>query len=105
MNPKFSVGEVVILQSPRFPEYKGGHVVYKIWSDPEQTFTCRSTGTVLRVNMVEAFSYHFEQPLLDPKGREICFAESSLKKRQEKGNMNFKGLITTLKSPQKVEWD
>lgn len=104
MNPKFSEGELVILQSPRFPEHNGEYTVSKVWSNPDQTFNCRMTGTLLRVNLIESFSYHFEEPLGDHKGREICFTESSLKKKQEPGEMDYKELMQTLKNSV-LEWN
>lgn len=100
MSPKFSIGEVVILQSPRFSKYNGEYTVFKIWSDPKQIFTCRLTGTPLRVSLADTFAYHFKKALGDDQGREICFAESSLKKRQERGDLSFNKLMNTLKCPE-----
>lgn len=93
---KFSEGEIVILQSGRFPHYNGEYTVSRVYSNPEEIFACRLTGTPLRVNLVDKYSYHFDIPLGDDNGREICFLESSLRKKHNPSSMSYQELMTNL---------
>lgn len=98
MTNKFNINELVILQGVRFPEYNGEYVISKVWSDPEEIFTCRLTGTLLRVNLAEKYCYQFETPLADANGREICFVESTLRKKYEGSDFSFTELVTHLQT-------
>lgn len=102
MNPKFSEGEVVILQSADHPEYSGEYEVFKVlfYNDEfpdrlDETTTLVCDGPV---------GYMFTEPLVDkPSSTECIWAEHSLRKKHDKGDMSFKESINSLKNPV-LEW-
>lgn len=103
MKPKYSEGESVILQSPRFPEYNGEYTVNEVLTN-QSLITCRLTNQLLRVETPEDFSYMFSSPLADNlHGREITFVQSSLRKKHESCQMSFQSIIQSINSPVKQE--
>lgn len=110
MSPKFKEGECVILQSISRPELNGEYTVREAVSWGE-TYKCRLTEmTVKRIptNKV-AYGYTLEEVVsTEVKGDityEHTWSETALRKKHEPSQQSFKDLMTTLKSPQKVEWD
>lgn len=93
---KFSEGEVVILQSARYPQYDGEYTVSRVYSSPIEVFTCRLTGALFRINLVEQYVYHFDVPLACNKGSDLCFVESSLRKKHNPSSMSYQELMTNL---------
>lgn len=103
MNPKFSEGEVVILQSTSHPEYSGEYEVFKILFYSDQ-FPDRLDETTMLV-CDGPIGYVFTEPLVDkPTSTECIWAEHSLRKRQEPGDMGYKELMTSLKNSV-LEWN
>lgn len=103
MKQLYEVGEVVILQCKSHPHYNGQHIIHKVL-----TFgglhQCRLTGTLLEES--DSLGYVLEDLLADEEtSMEIFWCESALRKKHQPGEQSFKDLMTTLKSPQKVEWD
>lgn len=103
MNPKYSVGESVILQSKSMPEYNGEYTVYKIL-EQHQKFTCRLTGEILST-YDEGLGYLLCTPLKDKVEGfgETQWMESALRKRHEPSQMSFQSLIQAINSPVKQE--
>lgn len=100
MNPKFSIGEQVILQSPNLSEYNGEYTVHAVVEN-EDEFTCRLTGRSLWTDE-PGVSYILDEPLVDLlkcDGAETFWAESSLKKKQIPGSLSYDELIQTLHLP------
>lgn len=104
MNPKYSVGELVILQSRDYPEYNGEYYVDKILEKLEYS-TCRLTGDVhYCAGTYGPISYLLSQPHLNKDiGREVFWAELALRKRHEPSQMSFQSLIQSINSPVKQE--
>jgi len=99
MNHLFSIGEKVALQSPNLPEHSGEYTIKAIL-DTFEEFTCRFTGNHLWTD--EGVSYVLDVPLLDLivcDGSEALWRGSSLRKIQEIGDMSYKELMNSLKSP------
>jgi hypothetical protein len=104
MTHPYKVGEKVILQSPNLPEHSGEYTIEAIL-DTFEELTCRFTGNHLWTN--EGVSYVLDVPLLDLivcDGSEALWCGSSLRKIQEIGDMSYKELMSSLKSPV-LEWN
>jgi len=98
MNAKFSIGELVILQSKSMPQHNGEYTVENIINEGEQ-FTCRLTQRTF-YNTGKGRGYILCTPFIEPdRGREIIWAESSLRKRQEPSELSYTELMQTLRSP------
>lgn len=105
MNPKYSIGEVVILQSVTYPEFNGEHTVRCVLS-PETEYHCRVSNKDLR-NINRRTSYILEDICQrydeDYKVvREINWSESALRKKHQRGDYSFSELISTLKIGEKA---
>jgi hypothetical protein len=106
MNPKYSVGEVVILQSQALPDYNGEYTVYKILEKGEVA-VCRITGR--RHSHTAKFGnygYLLDSPKVNkfsPEGVEAIWAEISLRKKHEPSQVSFQSLIQSINSPVKQE--
>lgn len=96
MNPKFSEGEVVVLQSRGFPDYNGEHTVSRIFPNEGEIFTCRISGVSLRVDAGQGNCYIFNDPLPDKSNREVIFLESPLRKKHIPGEFRYNELIKNL---------
>lgn len=100
MNAKFSVGEVVILQSKSMPQYNGEYIIDKIIL-PKEPHVCRISGIILE-DCDEMVGYIFSEALLDlieKDGGETIWSESALRKRQEPGELSYTQLMQSLRSP------
>lgn len=98
--PKFSVGEVVILQSKSSPEFNGEYyiacVVFK-----GQSLICRITGFKYISN---CFGYLLNKSFdAEDSCLEALWCESALRKKHQPGEMTFEGLIMSLNNPVNVE--
>lgn len=81
MTPKFSVGEVVILQSRKFPERNGEYEVVKVLPHgADHGFQRVSRGN---------FGYVLS-------GGRNLWAESALRKKHQPGDMSFTELMVNL---------
>lgn len=81
MNPKFSVGEIVILQSKHYPALNGEYTVTQVIHEPNFDWDG---------NLVD-YGYNLA-------GSTISWAEHALRKRHQKGDMSFKELMSDLKT-------
>lgn len=105
MNPKYSVGELVLLQSRQYPEYGGEYYVDKILFKEERN-TCRITGARHFCNSDKygPISYLLSEPHTSKDTeREIFWAEVALRKKYEPSQMSFQSLIQSINSPVKQE--
>lgn len=102
MNPKYSEGESIILQSISHPEYNGEYTVSKIIADG-QVYSCRLSGRgLVSVN----FGYLLDIPLKDKLEDfyvEAKWYESALRKKHEPSQMSFQSIIQSINSPVKQE--
>lgn len=99
MNAKFSVGEVIILQSPNLSEYNGEYTIHAILPVNED-FKCRLTGRMIYTT--EGLSYILDEPLADLHeidGSETLWDPSSIRKKQEPGELSYTELMQSLHSP------
>lgn len=104
MNPKYSVGEVVILQSIDLPQYNGEYTILKI-IEKDALFTCRISTEVFQA-VGDGYSYIFEEVLTEALSynfhKEINWCESALRKKHEGSNYSFSELMSTLKIGEKA---
>lgn len=99
MNAKFSVGELIVLQSKSMPQYNGEYTVEGIIKKDE-SHTCRLTQRILIES--DDFGYILSTPLVDlisDNGSETFWAESALRKRQEPSELSYTELMQSLRSP------
>lgn len=99
MNAKFSVGELIVLQSKSMPQYNGEYTVEGIIKKDERHI-CRLTKRILVQS--DDFGYVLSTPLFDlinNDGYETFWAESALRKRQEPGELSYAQLMQSLRSP------
>lgn len=93
--PKFSVGEVVVLQSTHHPEYNGEYQVFRI-ANPGEVHQCRITGQSHLLGELEK-AYILDTPLLAKiTGREAFWKECALRKKHDGCGQSFQQLLTCL---------
>ena len=106
MNPKYSEGEIVILNSKVLPEYNGEYTTSKILTKGEVT-VCRITGRRhSHTGKLGNYGYLLDSPKVNkfcPEGVEAVWAEISLRKKHEPSHMSFQSLIQSINSPVKQE--
>jgi hypothetical protein len=91
-NPKFAVGEVVILQSTEYPEFNGEHVVESIISPGERGRDDYNGGKV--------FGYYLSPSHLVRESQgEAMWSERVIRKRHQPGDYTWDGLKTVLHNP------
>lgn len=102
LQPKFSVGEEVILQSPHEPKYNGEYIVEQV-IPPLEKHICRLTGAItLNTTGQNRYILNFIFDLEDMKGREAWVLETSLRKKHKPSEFkDFTSLMNNLKLPQK----
>lgn len=105
MNPKFSVGEVVIVQSPYYPEQNGEYEVEEVFTYAEFLEYCKGAFKSDCKTFIYRLKGYSATGKINPENKTDCVSEPSLRKKHLPGEQSFKDLMTTLKSPQKVEWD
>lgn len=97
--PKFKVGEVVILQSKTFPELNGEYVVAVIREDGKK-FLDRVTGELIECHFkLGQFGYVLDGCQLQPNQQEYMWTEHALRKKHERGEMDFTALMDWMKQP------
>lgn len=102
--PKFSVGEEVILQSKDCSKYNGDYIISGIIYDGV-LYNCRITGLPYKSS---GFNWGYilsvaRQDPEDPFGREIVWGETALRKKHKPSEFkDFTSLMDSLKLPQKV---
>lgn len=97
MQPKFAVGEVVILRSIEFPELNGERTVLQV-ALPWRQYVCPRTGRVVR-NAATSVAYVLDVDAQDEDGYCMQWAESALRKRHTPGDYSFEDLKTVLHLP------
>lgn len=103
MRPKFEVGEVVILQSKSQPESNGEYTVAVVLMEGMRV-VCR-LGSGVGMLGSDTASYLFTEPVRDlahPKGKEVLWAESALRKKHLPGELSFTNLMASLSSPKLI---
>ena len=90
--PKFAVGEVVILQSKTAPELNGEYQILRIVGHGEKVLI----DGVQRTTDSRQFGYGLG--VIGPEGHGF-WCESSLKKRHQPGEYTWEGLKTVLSMP------
>jgi len=102
MQPKFKVGEAVILQSKNRPELNGEYVIAVIRKNGEE-FHDRNTGELCRCEFkISHFGYVLENCKLRDNQREHMWSEPSLRKKHQPGEMSFHSLMEWMKQPTKA---
>jgi hypothetical protein len=91
MNPLFSVGEVVILQSVDHPELNGECTVLEAVAPGKFSSDGGKNGGAL-------FTYRTEVYV----GKSAWWVESSLRKKHQPGEHSFTDLMASLKNPVSV---
>ena len=107
MNPKYSEGESVILQSINHPEYNGEYTVEKVLKNGD-TYVCRSRGTLITRMDKPSFGYILNEVVVTGTNAvgfvvEAAWQESALRKKHEPSQMSFQSLIQSINSPVKQE--
>lgn len=107
MNPKYSEGESVILQSISRPEYNGEYTVEKVLKNGD-TYVCRSTGTIITRMDKPSFGYILNEVVITGTNVfgfvvEAAWQESALRKKHQPSQMSFQSLMQTINSPVKQE--
>jgi hypothetical protein len=92
MNPSFSVGEVVILQSKNFPECNGDATVLEYVPPGEL-----SASGELNTHGVDGYRLD----VIASNGN-LWWSPSALRKKHQPGEQSFTQLMQTLKSPVSV---
>ena len=87
MKPKFSVGEVVILQSKNHPECNGEYSVTGIYAPDGQ----RKNSDKVTISTTFGYSLSCDEP--DSKS---AWAESALRKKHQPGELSFSSLMESL---------
>lgn len=82
MTPKFSVGEVCIIQSPTFPEWNGEAEILEVYEPLE---------VVGGLEPIAMYTY------LTDKSEEFVVLETSLRKKHDPSQYNFHELMDNIK--------
>lgn len=105
-NPKFKVGEEVILQSHARPDLNGEYIVEAVVTEGD-IVCCKITHNTGRIGQGYGYLYRLEGLIVaNSKNdffREGFWLESALRKKHQKGDMSFENLMETLKFPEKVK--
>ena len=100
MNPKFKQGEIVIANFKNYPQNNGEYTILEIMT-PEQ-----AQAEFNDFKIQSSVYYRLEGlEIVGPTSGTICScaAEPALRKKHDKGNMSYKELMNSLKSPV-LEW-
>jgi len=111
MTPKYSIGELVILQSKQLPDYNGEHVIRAI-SMKGSEYTCRISGITFEDMYACGVAYIMEEILPekydgddpDIQGQvvEVYWDESSLRKKHQPGELSFQELMNSFNIKEKA---
>lgn len=97
MNPKFKLGEPVILQSKDYPHYNGEYVIHAIVVGSELYFDRVLGKLVIDIFPPGEVAYTLCQAFPDPCNPiEIYWDESALRKKQDPSEFSFEELIKEL---------
>ena len=95
MNPKFSVGEVVILQSADNPKCNGETTVLQVLNDGDR-YICHVTGR--RVRNEAGLAYVLDVDILDATETCMQWDECAIRKKHQPGEHSFNDLMASLNS-------
>lgn len=90
----YSVGEIIILNSPNYPQYNGEYSVAGI----------SKRGQVYKGKVVEARSedFYYDLGFNTPKYKEFTlWNETCLRKKHEPSQMSFQSIIQSINNPMK----
>ena len=96
--PKYSVGEVVILQSTMMPELNGEYEVECCFAK-QDWYICALTGDKQRVT---GLGYRLHGLTPDVGGWEALFKETALRKKHQGSDDSFEEMMSKLKIGEKV---
>jgi len=105
MKQLFEVGEVVIVQSPYYPETNGEYSVLGVFTYDEFREYCQGQFKSDGNPFIYKLAGYLAVGKNNPNNKTDCVSEPSLRKKQQPSELSFRELMTTLKSPQKVEWE
>jgi hypothetical protein len=100
MNPKFSVGEVVILQSETMPECNGEYSVLIVVTG-KMSYECPVTGEII-ISVADGIGYVLDGGHTDDTGTCCQWGEWALRKKHQPGEHSFTDLMASLKNPVSV---
>lgn len=99
MNPKFSVGEVVILQSKTRPEFNGECTISEVIR-PGESYICRVTGVVVWSGTKYICYLIDEKHHMTPCDNGLMttgmWAEFSIRKKHHPGELSYTELLESL---------
>lgn len=99
MNPKFEVGEVVLLRSKSHPEADCESTILDI-KEPLTAHPCEAgSGVVFRG---PNYSYKLQVSVVHNGGLTSFWDETSLRKKHTPGEMSFTSLMASLSSPKLI---
>lgn len=104
MNPKFSVGEIVIVQSPNYPETNGEYEVIQIFNYEEFLVYCEGAFKSESQPLVYRLKDYVAFGKIKVGSKTDCVSEPSLRKKHQPGEMDYKELMQTLKNSV-LEWN
>jgi hypothetical protein len=103
MRPKFSVGEVVILQSVNYPEFNDEYIVHAVL-DGEDTYMCRASGHMFSSWVGDSmYVYVLDGPIVYD-GKEILWSEKALRKKQEPCGLSYEELMASMVTQKLLEY-
>jgi len=97
MTPKFSVGEVVILQSKDHAQINGEYSVL-IVVNGKMAYECPITGETI-INACDGIGYVLDIDYKDDDGTCCQWAEAVIRKKHQPGEQSFTDLMASLKNP------
>jgi len=99
MNPKFNVNEVVIVQSPYYPEANGEYEVLEIFTPMQFQLYCKGTFQSENKTFVYRLKDYQVTGKKNPDNKIDCVSEPSLRKKHQPSNLSFNQLMNVLNSP------
>lgn len=102
MKQLFEVGEVVIADFKYYPQNNGEYTILEVLTQEQVK------AEFPKFNILSDVYYRLEGlAIIGPKNGDICDAagQPALRKKHQPSSQSFKDMMTTLKSPQKVEWE
>lgn len=103
MIPKYSVGEVVIVQSPYHPEGNGEYEILDIFTYEQYQIYCNGEFKSTEAYFIYKLEGYLIKGKKNPERSTDCVSEPSLRKRHEPSQMSFQSLIQSINSPEKQE--
>jgi len=96
-NPKFKVGETVILQSTTHPQFNGLYIVEDILDPEDYIYICRVTGEAA-LRPLGQYGYRLDTPFIPQESTvETIVEEFELKKHYPPAGYSFEEMINKLK--------